>query len=412
MKECNVTRVVTSNSGFSLKRKVWLAAFFLTGMLAGTTQAQVSGRVFQDYNGNAIYETNATIPAEDGSALPIAEDKGLSGVTVSAYDASNVLVGSAVTGATGQYTIAAVSGSLRIEFTTFPTNFLSGPMGADNGSSVQFVTAPATGIDLGINKPWEYSENNPQLAMSCYVPLSNDGMFANSDVLVSIPNTAGSAVYSNGNDCGSCPTAYNLPAPTHLAMHSQIGATFGLGWQRSTKTLFAATYIKQFSDIGPQGTGAIYRIDMSDPSNPAVLNGAPNTPAGPIDLNLIFGAGTMGANPFSPYPDYNLESERERVGDAVYNAAFADIDVSSDGKTLFALSFKDKKIYAIPIDGSPINSTTVKAATIPVITGLVLNDVRPTGLGIKDGKVYVLTQGLTFGMNTSYGYDTDRKSVV
>ncbi|WP_170069448.1 SdrD B-like domain-containing protein [Spirosoma pollinicola] len=374
-------------------------------MASLSAQAQVSGRVYQDFNANGVYDISATIASADGTTLPVAVDKGIAGVVVNAYGPTGSLAGTATTAADGTYTIAGATGNVRVEFSILPTNYLSGPVGTNSGTSVQFVTAPATNINFGINRPWDYSENNPALVTNCYVPLSRTGTYTASDVIVTVPNNAGSSVYSGGVGCTSCPTAYNLPAPNHLATHAQVGSTFGLGWQASTKTLFAATYIKQFTDIGPQGTGAIYRINMTNPSAPVVMTGAPNTVTGPIDLNLIFGAGTMGANPFSPYPDFNTVTGRQIVGDAVFNAGFSDIDVSEDGKTLYALSFKDKKIYSIPIDGSPINSTTVKSAVIPVISGQTLANVRPTGMGIKDGKVYVITQG-SFAIDASNDYDT------
>ncbi len=369
---------------------------------------QVTGRVFQDYNANGIYDINKTITAQDGSILPVAIDKGVSGVTVTAYNAAGTSVGSATTIADGTYSIAMVSGSVRVEFTNLPTDYFSGPVGTNSATSVQFVTAPATNVNLGINRAYDYSEDNPLLTTNCFLPFSNSGINAAGDVLVTIPNTAGQALYVGGDNnpgsCPSCTAAFNQPTPVHIATHSQIGTTYGLGWQRSKKMLFAASYIKQFSDVGPLGTGGIYRIDMSNPSSPVLASGAVNTPTGHIDLNAIFGANTMGANPFSPYPDFTTTAGKQKVGDAVYNAAFSDIDVSADEKTLFALSYKDQKIYSIPIDGSPINSTTIKSAAVPIISGAV--DVRPTAIGIKDGKVYVVV-GSGYTIDNSVSYDPD-----
>ncbi|MBL7787278.1 MAG: hypothetical protein JNM36_15335, partial [Chitinophagales bacterium] len=373
------------------------------------THAQVSGTVFHDYNSNGIQDITGTISVEDGNTMPTAIDAGISGVTVSAYAANNLLITSTTTSTNGTYTLAGVNGSVRIEFTNFPTNYYS-TFYSSSGSptSVQFVTAPTNNINLGINRPYEYCENNPTLALGGFTPLSHTGVNASNPSVLTIPNTAGSTTYLANTSCVGwgtpCPTAFDLPGPNTAALFSQIGGVYGLAWQAKTKTLFAGAYVKMLSDLGPQGTGAIYRIDMSNPSSPVVLNGTPNTANGPIDLNLIFGANTFGTNPFSPYPDFNLESARQQVGDAVYNTAFADIDVSEDGTKLYALSFADRKLYIIPIDGSPINASTITAVAIPVMSGETASSVRATAIGQKDGLVYIMTQG-HFVLDPAFSFD-------
>jgi hypothetical protein len=369
--------------------------------------AQVSGTVFRDYNENGIRDLTGTITAQDGNTIPTAIDAGIAGVTVSAYNAGG-LITSTTSASNGSYTLSGVSGQVRIEFSGLPAGYYSTFNGTSSPTSVQFVTAPAT-VNFGINRPYEYVEDNPALAVGGFTPLSHTGVNANNLSVLTIPNTAGSTTYLGNTDCVGwgtpCPTGFDLPSPATAAVFSQVGGVFGLGWQAKTKTLFAGSYVKILSDLGPQGTGAIYRIDMSNPSSPVVLTGTPNTPNGPIDLNLIFGANTCGTNPFAPsYPDFNLESERQKVGDAVYNTAFADIDVSEDGTKLYALSFADKKLYVIPIDGSPINASTVQSYTIPVMSGETLSTVRGTAIGQKDGLVYIMTQG-HFIIDNAYTFD-------
>lgn len=99
-------------------------------------------------------------------------DKGIANVIVRAYDSSGILQGTATTLANGSYTLNMTgTGPYRLEFdtSTFPSNYQSGPVGANNGSTVRFIpNGNATGIDLGIALPTEYCQNNPLLAVSCF----------------------------------------------------------------------------------------------------------------------------------------------------------------------------------------------------------------------------------------------------
>src|SRR5262249_28876190 len=79
----------------------------------------ISGRVFQDFNGNGLYDTSGGT-----DAVPTAIDVGVAGVTVSAYDSAGVLRGTATTAATGLYSITATgTGPYRVEFTTIPAGY-------------------------------------------------------------------------------------------------------------------------------------------------------------------------------------------------------------------------------------------------------------------------------------------------
>ncbi|MBL7785592.1 MAG: hypothetical protein JNM36_06785, partial [Chitinophagales bacterium] len=347
------------------------------------TYAQVSGTVFRDFNSNGTKDNTTTF-----------NEMGLAGVTITAYDATGNSVGTATSAADGTYTIAGVSGTLRIEFTNFPTANYSSPAG---NTSVQFVTAPISAVNFGVILPSLYVDETPVVTTTTFYPYAHTGVNSWRKSLITVTPDGGVTGY---DPTGPCPTGNDSPAVDTSTLFSQIGTCFGLGYQAKNKTLFAGTYVKQFSDIGPQGTGAIYRIDMSDENNPVVLNGTPNTATGPIDLNLIFGANTCGTNPFAnapstgSYPNYNQLSDRVHVADAVYNTAFSDIDVSHDQSNLYALSFSNYKLYKIPINGSTITSSNVTAIDLPIPSGKAFSEMRATGMGVHaNGKVYVVVQG-------------------
>ena len=76
--------------------------------------------------------------------------------------------------------------------------------------------------------------------------------------------------------------------PTTLALAKDLGATYGLAWQAHLKNLYAGAYLKRHVSFGPNGTGAIYRVNTA--ATPAAVSLF-------ADLNAIFGPNTAGADP-------------------------------------------------------------------------------------------------------------------
>jgi hypothetical protein len=112
---------------------VLVALFTLNSNIANAqcTGTSVTGSVFRDFNLNGVKDN--------------ANEIGLAGVTVNAFNSNNVQVGTTtVTAANGTYSITGLSGSLRVEFSTLPTGYVSGPDGSSSGTSVHFVTLSST----------------------------------------------------------------------------------------------------------------------------------------------------------------------------------------------------------------------------------------------------------------------------
>ncbi|MEM9991229.1 MAG: hypothetical protein AAF738_05655, partial [Bacteroidota bacterium] len=93
-------------------------------------------------------------------------ENGYGGIMVEAYDASGNSVGTATTAMDGTYTIAGVSGALRIEF-TWPNPFLN--PSRSGGTTVQFVNAPTNNVNLGVLASSDYCDSrNPRVVAPCY----------------------------------------------------------------------------------------------------------------------------------------------------------------------------------------------------------------------------------------------------
>ena len=242
----------------------------------------LSGTVFQDYNGNGIFDTA-------GSAALPAIDAGIQGVTVTVYaasGASKTVNTSAITGAWSINTAAAPAlpvGPYRVEFTNLPANFqpsarstdsvLGGTITTESGSTVQFVNDGNTSnINLAINIPEDFCQNNPEIA-SCNYSAGDQTVTPSSinTALLTFPYTAGSS-----DTATTAPTAnfdlpdYKLTTNTQLNVAaSQIGTTFGLAYARSTKLLYAGAFFKRHTGFG---TGVDNRINTSDDAGCGLCN--------------------------------------------------------------------------------------------------------------------------------------------
>ncbi|MBK7433394.1 MAG: hypothetical protein IPI66_05410 [Chitinophagaceae bacterium] len=125
-------------------------------LFTGVVNAQITGTVYRDYNGNGTRETVA----------PTIEP-GVPGVVVTAYNAADQVVNTTTTANNGTYSLA-YSVPVRLEFI-----ILSGSGCVNNtqdfssfrgdGNNVRFVSASGT-VNYAINNPADYVSNtNPNV---------------------------------------------------------------------------------------------------------------------------------------------------------------------------------------------------------------------------------------------------------
>jgi SdrD B-like domain len=320
-------------------------------LLAGS----ITGTVYRDYNGNDIQDTL---------------EPGIGGVQVTAYDATNTAIATTTTSSLqaslGEYTlpIPGATTSVRLQFTNFPTNTFPGAAGTPSVAPVQFVDTAGGTIDasLGVNNPADFNNlADPQILIPVYV-FGNQitGTDANLATLVSF----------HVNDTGTSPVA------TPVATASQIGTTWGLAYASSTNTAYASAFQKVSVGFGPSGTGAIYKIDM---------NTTPATVTTLVDLNALFGAGTAGVD---PHTEANFAHDPPASFASVGKIAIGGLKMSDDQTTLYAMNLTDRSLYVIPI-ANP-TAATIKHYAVPIPADASSpDDVRPFGLGVSNGLVYV-----------------------
>ena len=340
----------------------------------------ISGRVFQDYNGNGTFDTvgSATLPAIDA---------GIGGVTVTAYDSSGVAQGTVITSAVaatlGQYSLPTTgTGPYRIEFTNLPANYQPSARStnsvngssdaASSGSTVQFVAdGGASNVNVAINASEDYCQNNPTLC---------------------------TAIFRPGNQSGTRPTSISVPyeAPTvntNLANESQTGTVYGTAYQKSTRTIFQSAYMKRHAGFGPLGTGGIYKIDMS--SGAPVFSQYINVQSIGLNTGTDPRAGlyTLPNNGGTPHWDHAAYTE-------VGKRAIGDLDYDAGRNILWFINLSDRRLHGIQNVNpgvAPVNADLVRdssnnlgfnvntAAPIVCTNGVL----RPFGLEIHRGLVYV-----------------------
>jgi uncharacterized repeat protein (TIGR01451 family) len=307
--------------------------------------ATITGNVFRDYNYDGVREQQIGVYTEP----PIP------GITVTAYDATGTAVATATTDANGNYTLTVTAGvPLRIEFTGQPSYLREGTFGfgsdpTGSRTSVTFVTAPPGGltdVNAAFVNPTDFCGADPtqaQIVTACYRGGASAGNTG--PALVRFP--------------------YNFATPdTTIVGFDQVGATFGLAYQRTTNTLFASAYLKRHSDFGPSGPGAIYSYNLTT-----------NT------LTTLATIPNVGTNLHDTI-NFNVDAPAlPNVG----KASLGGMALDDNTGNLYVVNLFDSQLYRVTTS-APITVTAVGVIPNPCGAGLT---AHPFGLGINDGRLYV-----------------------
>jgi SdrD B-like domain/Secretion system C-terminal sorting domain len=378
-----------------------------------TTEAQVSGIVFRDFNGNGTRQNTSGTFVE-----PV-----VSGIVINAYNTSDALVATQTTSTAGTYTFPAsgansiASGAaVRLEF-VIPITGVCGlnPFfdfstfkGTGNGTSVQFVTggAAAININYGIFDPSQYVFDT--------APFSNTYLFTS---LLFFGNPTASPAGTAANQRAFVKFPYNrsgnstgLSASEILATNSQIGTTYGVAYSKQANKVFTSAFMKRHAGFGPSnGTfnnapGTIYIIDPTKNSSTGAASyftsldalGFPThnttgTPAygsatsytitvpvagtGPSwfarqeKINYVgAGAGVIGTNVQRGLnKDSSVATNDPAAYDQIGKVSLGDMEISDDGQYLFVTNLFDRKIYQLQLNSitNPTSATVVTSWALP-----------------------------------------------
>lgn len=339
----------------------------------------ISGNVFRDFNGDGVRDET---------------EPGVGGITVTAFDSSGAVAGITVSFATlclgpgnpiaectapntpaiGSYTLnAGGTGPYRIEFSGWPAYMRPAVQGASNNTSIQFVPdGNSSNINFALHNPAEYCQQGPDVVTSCYTngDPQGGGSTAGRFAIVQVPFE---------------PTTTGPGENVYLATGRQVGATWGLAYQRSSQTLLAAAVVKRHTGFGVGGIGAIYRIDRDGVVDPGVLIDL-NTPGYPSGV-------AVGPDPRSPGDLSINEGDPNRdpaAFDAVGKRGIGGISLSEDEETLWVINLTERTLLEIRIGVPPVTPTaddiTVHPLPVPACSD---GEFRPWAVKAYAGQVYV-----------------------
>jgi hypothetical protein len=377
--------------------------------------AAVTGEVFQDFNGNGVKDTTTTTANNaGGGVIGAAIDVGTAGVGVTltcvTSRGADGILGTAddTTASVNQLTTATGGYSLTVAATVAPTaaettagktacrvafdwsaggpaasnplfGFQPVQVGSGSNTTVQFVNDGGI-ANLAINYPADFCQNNPLMVLPCNRFGTQIGN--TNEALYSFPYSA------KGGNGGA------TPAPVGLAKANEIGPTYGVAFHRAAKVIFAGAHYKRHVGTGPNGLGAIYRITPGADGLPGTDDDVPSLF---LDLENLF-PGSAGVDTRTGAYDYSRDALL-RDG-SVGKKGIGDLDISDNGRTLYAIGMASRKLYVLPV-GDTATAPVASAATevtlpsppsCPVGDGTGTgynNNLRPMALKTYRGSVYV-----------------------
>ncbi|MGL4631738.1 MAG: SdrD B-like domain-containing protein, partial [Leadbetterella sp.] len=354
-----------------------LLSFATTLMVATSAISQITGTVYYDYNGNGTQQVSGA-PAEVG----------IGGVTVRAFRADNTLAGSATTSSTGSYSIASITGNIRIEF-VYPS-YLYPSTGLAGNTTTRFINVSSTSANnnLGLWDPnATYGTIRPEVLVNCYVFGDQiNGSFQNQPVLVNFPYISGDTVLNTtavANYANPASHSFNVTA-------KQIGPTWGVAYHKTKRALYAGAYMKRHQGFGPGGAGAIYRIPYTTNPSPSVLTTLPTSATNPHSPT-----GSATNDWLKDFKTISGETRYVNTHDAVGKIGIGGLKVIENAGNpandrLYAVNLYDRKVYIInPNTGAQVSSFDGYLSLPGASVGCAQSDVIPFGLGKRNGKLYI-----------------------
>lgn len=315
-----------------------------------------TGIVYNDYNANGVQDS---------------QEIGLIGVTVNLYDSDNVLQGTGTTAkCTGvgtpvaacasasdaYYSIAAGgTGPYRVEYVLpgDPANSTGGELAdsywpgvAGRTEVVQTVADGGAMLSaVSFNNPVNYCQSDPEVINTIHSWQGPADGFGGNFALI------GNAFSYRANNA-----FLDAEQDAIYARHADIGATYGLAYNRTDGEIYAGAFMKFLSGFGDGtgtatgqtdgSTGAIYKVDR-----------ATNT----VSVLLDLPASETGAN---PHPNSTTNWFCDPAINEVGKIGWGDLEMAEDDSVLYAMNLFNRALYQInPTTGAVLSTHPVPGAT-------------------------------------------------
>lgn len=337
----------------------------------GTDAGCIGGNAFEDFNCDGT---------DGGTSEP-----GVQGVQVIVYDCNNNPVDTAWTDAEGDWEICGLTDNdaYRVEFIlpesiacwAQPTH-----VGGDNGSDIQFVTAPDC-ANFSLSSPMDYCEENPPIVVACYE--------SGNSVYGATGNEGKGIISMPYNSSGATPTGI-----TEVAKIYEVGTVWGMAWQPSQQRMFASSFLKRHSGFGPEGIGGVYVMDFASGTghvaNSFDLQGvAPVNGGSAIDLGSVTRTGGADFN----LPDNNTGFNRDLDAfDKTGKIGFGDADMADDRNTLWLVNLNQRALISVDVSDTTTYPGAVNQYPIDNFSNLpncTNGTLRPWALAFEKGRGYL-----------------------
>lgn len=357
-----------------MKKRLLLIPFLFIAT-ASCLLAQ-SGKVFQDMNGNGVQD---------------AGEPGVAGITIKSFMANDNMKATAISDSLGNYSLSPGAGNgqrIRVEF-SIPASmsyFKPAFKGNTYGSAVQFKTGSPSNVNFAVVNKGKFIKpaSDPILIHSRFT-FGNQvtGQFKDTCVLFGVRSSWGKTSASDGNY-----STWHTNNPYRIATAKEVGSVFGIVYSAKRNMIYTSAYFRQFNGFGPGGPGAIYKIpyDMNTGNRTA----APSTL---VDVSTLSGQ-SMSADPHgTDLPvnwAYNPLSSDARMA-MVSKYSLGDMEISEDESKIYTINLGNREVVAInPDNGALAGRWSIPTSGLTNSLGSVNgNDVRPFGLGYKNGTLYV-----------------------
>ncbi|MFZ4057253.1 MAG: SdrD B-like domain-containing protein [Ferruginibacter sp.] len=365
-----------------------------------STYAQVSGKVFRDFNANGILNTTVSY-----------NEPAVSGITVVAT-LSNGSIFTTSTNDSGKYSFSAAqipAGTpSRIVFSGLKLGDAPSITGSQHFSNVQFVVAPDTTAHFAINAPDDYWDNlndpNPALMVVQHPRGTYNGYNAGRFSVVHLQN--------NTKDPYAPPSAYVVLIDTSKrpARFFNTGTIFGLAVQRKLQRIFVSASLKRTFGLGTKGAGGIYFMNKSGNTwsytgGFTLQNVIPSNQTQPLDFGTVIRVTTPDTddNYISGSSSATSKSRDNDAFSKVGTMAIGGLDSDPNTDSIYLINLFQKNL--VVLNGSLSNtflstanaaalSTHVKSYTLESILGYPLpsgtgNTLRPYAIRVYKGRGYI-----------------------
>ena len=326
----------------------------------------IGGKAFRDFNFNGTQE--ALEPAQADIEVYL--------FTCDANNASIEATASVVTDANGEYVFTGLTPgqNYRVEFAIPESlDFLwFTTFGPENGTDVQFTMPGTCDISVGVGTEAEFHQDNPLIAVPCYINGSGDAGTASGDSLAFL------AIQYD---------AQGQNQNIELFTAKEVGSLWGVSYERSTRTIFSSAVMRRHMGFGPGGTGAIYMMNVDDINNPSIV--------GTIDLNALgFNTGADPRTATTLPGETQVPNHDTEAFALTAKMSLGDIDISDDGKTLYAVNLLSRELIAIDLTdyiatGAIPGAAQVTSTPIPAFNCDDASAWRPWALNYHNGEVYI-----------------------